>query len=714
MKVPAIAPPRSFDMLRPKRYSDIVLAFGIVAIVALMILPLPLLAIDALVAVNILFGVSLLLLAIYIPTPTAFSSFPGVLLLTTLFRLSLSIAITRRILLDADAGHIIDTFGNLVAGGNLVVGLVVFLIITVVQFIVIAKGAERVAEVAARFTLDAMPGKQLSIDSDLRSGLIDKDEARRRRRLLETESQLHGALDGAMKFVKGDAIAGIVIIIVNILGGLAVGVLQQGLALPAAVQTYSILTIGDGMVAQIPALLSSIAAGLIVTRTVSDEHESDLGAAIARQTSRHPRVLLIGGVLALLLATVPGFPWPVFLLFGALLLAGFAWRSRLQLGPLKRIVPAPEPIAEKPVFSTSGDVDIEFPAPLLLKLHPGLTEAPGRACLQHCADRVVDALREEYGVPVPSVQIRVDELLPDSAYRLSAFGVCIARGRLQPGVLFVPRTEVEVAPAADAAETTSAEPGTGTAVTRLSDSAFFPDLRGHWIERDTANASPVAAGTALEADGVLALHLRGALRRHLGLFLGIQETANLVQRWSRDYPDLVKEMFRVIAPQRLSEVLRRLVDEDLPVRNLRAVFEVITEAAAREKDVVILAEQVRMGLRRHISDRYAGPERRLQALIAHPELEDQLRQSLRQTAATNQLAVDPRLPQQLVAELQAARSALGERFAQAVLLTSMDVRRHLRALLDTEFPGLPVLSFQELLGDVRVVALAQIRGAVPA
>ncbi|MDE0855937.1 MAG: FHIPEP family type III secretion protein, partial [Nevskia sp.] len=314
------------------------LALGVVAIVALMILPLPLLLVDALVACNILFGVSLLLLAIYIPGPTAFSSFPSVLLLTTLFRLSLSIAITRLILLDADAGRIIETFGQLVAGGNLVVGIVVFLIITVVQFIVIAKGAERVAEVAARFTLDAMPGKQLSIDSDLRSGLIDKDEARRRRRRLEVESQLHGALDGAMKFVKGDSIAGIVIIIINILGGLAVGVLQLGLPLSEAVRTYSILTIGDGLVGQIPALLSSIAAGLIVTRTASEDGDQHLGAAIGREITGHPRVILIGGLLALFLALVPGFPWPVFAALGLSLIGAWVWRGRHQFSVIAALL----------------------------------------------------------------------------------------------------------------------------------------------------------------------------------------------------------------------------------------------------------------------------------------------------------------------------------------------------------------------------------------
>jgi type III secretion protein V len=275
------------------RYSDLLLVACVVAIVAMMVLPLPAWLIDLLVAANIASGLLLLLLGIYIASPLEFSVFPSVLLMTTLFRLSLSIATTRMILLQGHAGHIIDTFGKVVAGGNLVVGLVVFLIITVVQFIVIAKGAERVAEVAARFSLDAMPGKQLSIDSDLRSGLIDKDEARRRRRTLELESKLHGSLDGAMKFVKGDAIAGIVIIVINLLGGLAIGVMQQDLDISSAMTKYSILTIGEGMVAQIPALLGAMAAGLIVTRTTDDEHDKHLGDAIRKQVTSKPRVLVV-------------------------------------------------------------------------------------------------------------------------------------------------------------------------------------------------------------------------------------------------------------------------------------------------------------------------------------------------------------------------------------------------------------------------------------
>ena len=353
--------------------SDIALAIGIVAIIALMVLPLPVLILDTLVAVNIVIGLILVLMGVYITSPLQFSVFPSVLLISTLYRLALSVATTRMILLHGDAGHIIDTFGNMVAGGNIVVGLVVFLIITLVQFIVIAKGAERVAEVAARFTLDARLGKQLSIDSDLRSGLIDKDEAKRKRRAIELESKLHGSMDGAMKFVKGDAIAGIVIIIINLLGGLAIGVLQLDMELNAAMAKYSILTVGDGMVAQIPALLGAMSAGLIVTRATDEQTDRHLGDSIQKQLTAIPRVSLVAGALCLLLAVVPGFPSAVFVTLGLILLVSGAllipvWRSRLE----KLTKPTFEVILSnkektKTKDMVSSDNEVTTAVPLLLQ-----------------------------------------------------------------------------------------------------------------------------------------------------------------------------------------------------------------------------------------------------------------------------------------------------------------------------------------------------------
>jgi type III secretion protein V len=633
----------------PGGASDLLLAAGVVAILALMILPVPLVVIDSLVAANVLCGVGLLLLAIYIPGPTAFASFPSVLLLTTLFRLSLSIAITRLILLDADAGHIIETFGQLVVGGNLVVGLVVFLIITVVQFIVIAKGAERVAEVAARFTLDAMPGKQLSIDSDLRSGLVDKDEARRRRRRLEIESQLHGALDGAMKFVRGDSIAGIVIIIINIVGGLAIGVLQRGLPLGQAVQTYSILTIGDGLVAQIPALLSAIAAGLIVTRTAGDDSDRHLGASIARELRGHPRVPLIGGVLAVLLAMVPGFPWPVFLALGFALLGTSAWRHRNEWPPLRALLVRTgltvAPATTEPQ-SAATEARLGPPPTLLVEVAQPLLERESREPLLAAATRAVDRLREEYGAPIPPAALRVSATLGANSYRLTCFGLRI-------------------------------------------------------VEAELPVESPL---TALESA------LTTGLRRHLSQFAGIQETSNLLNTWSRDYPDLVKEMLRAAAPQRVSEVLRRLLDEGIPIRHLRDVFEAITEVSARERDIILVTEHVRVALRRYITQRHMGVDGTISALIAHPELEDTLRQAVRAGGQSPQIAVDPQLLQRVHGEIQSVRNEFGARFASVTLLCSMDIRRHLRRITEGEFFELPVLSFQELSADAPVIPVGQVRG----
>ncbi|HEV2680487.1 MAG TPA: flagellar biosynthesis protein FlhA, partial [Rhodanobacter sp.] len=524
-----------------RSYSDLVLVAGVVAIIGLMILPLPMWVIDALVALNMLIGIGLLLIAIYIPAPVAFSSFPSVLLLTTLFRLSLSIAITRSILLNADAGHIIDTFGNIVVGGNLIVGLVVFLIITVVQFIVVAKGAERVAEVAARFSLDAMPGKQLSIDSDLRSGLLEKDEARRRRRLLEVESQLHGSLDGAMKFVKGDAIAGIVIIVINLLGGLGVGVMMHGMSLGDATHTYSVLTIGDGLVAQIPALLASISAGLIVTRTAGEEEDRNLGAVIARQISNEPRVLMILGGIALCLMLVPGFPVLVFLPIGLALVSLAAWRMRERVGIFRKVFQVPDSQTEL-LPPDVADTDALMPPPaLLLEVQMSALQTLGSAPVRNLFRQVVGGLREEYGVPLPKPALRAGLALPDHGYALYAYGVRIAHGVIKPGSLFLPGRAALPAPHAS------------DKLLTLDPVAGFP---GRWITGE----SPFVVD-ALDAPQMLREHIRIALERHLSLFIGIQETSNLSNGLSRDYPDLVREMLRVVSPQRVAEVLKRLVEE---------------------------------------------------------------------------------------------------------------------------------------------------------
>ena len=631
------------------RFSDLFLVAGIVAIIALMVLPLPAWLIDVLVAVNIAIGLTLLLVSIYIAGPLEFAVFPSVLLITTLFRLSLAIATTRMILLHAHAGHIIDTFGKMVAGGNLVVGLVVFLIITVVQFIVIAKGAERVAEVAARFTLDAMPGKQLSIDSDLRSGLIDKDEARRKRRELELESKLHGSLDGAMKFVKGDAIAGIVIIAINLLGGLAVGVLQQDLDFGSAMTRYSILTIGDGMVSQIPALLAAMSAGLLVTRT-TDEADAHLGDAIRRQLGAKPRVMLVTGALCLMFALVPGFPGAVFVGLGASIgLAGALGTPVLRARLARLVRPAMAsrggaPELEERVLSTA-------PTPLRAAV-PLLLQVPAAALRHEAGPELVQALQD------------VQE-----------------HYQLQLG-LPLPRISVHGQPAAGPA------PGAVAVV-------------GQW--QLLAYEVPIAQGAWTGAPADVTDAVREALRRHAALFFGIQETSAMLARAGGEIPDVVKEVLRALPMQRLSDILRRLVEEEVPIRQLRDVLETLADIGQREKDVHTLTEFARIALKRQISHRHA-PDGRLGALMLAPDLETLLRESIRIAGGVHQLALDPQAAQGIV---QGFVQAIAQHRPDAIV-TPVDLRRHVRKLVEADAFDTPVLSYQELVPTLKLELLAHV------
>lgn len=628
------------------RYTDIALVAGIVAIIALMIVPLPNWAIDILVAVNISGGILLLLLAIYISSPLEFSVFPSVLLISTLFRLALSIATTRMILLHGEAGHIIQTFGDMVAGGNLVVGLVVFLIITVVQFIVIAKGSERVAEVAARFSLDAMPGKQMSIDSDLRSGLIDKDEARRRRRMLENESKLNGSLDGAMKFVKGDAIAGIIIIIINLLGGLTIGVLQQDMTLSDATVKYSILTIGDGMVSQIPALLGAMSAGLLVTRTTDDEHDKHLGDAIGRQLTAKPRVLLMGGGLCVLFSAVPGFPTVVFMALGlAFFAAGFMLTPSLRARWEKLVQPTLSAVMRRsptaPVLMSAEAVQVRPTVPLLLEVPVGRLDAQESHSLLAGLEGVLDYFQLNLGMRLPRIDVhamRPDEDKP-AVWRLLAYEVPIAEGELQ--------------------------------------------------QEDTVPS--------------LVNEVRESLRRHVNLFMGTQEANLLLTRAAIDLPDVVKETLRALPLARVAEILRRLVEEEVAIRNLRDILETLADTAQREKDVYALTELTRIGLKRQISHRYA-PDGHLRAVLLEPALEEMLRNAIRHNSGAQQLALDPLEMSRLMTRFRNVVQV----FKPAAIVTAVDIRRHVRKLIEQDCFDIPVLSYHELLPSLQLEALHRV------
>ncbi|NBU88827.1 MAG: EscV/YscV/HrcV family type III secretion system export apparatus protein [Betaproteobacteria bacterium] len=680
--------------------NDVVLAVMLVAIIFMMILPLPTLVVDALIGLNMTISAVLLMVAMYLPSPLAFSSFPSVLLVTTLFRLGISIATTRLILLQADAGHIIDTFGNFVVGGNLVVGLVVFLILTIVQFVVITKGAERVAEVAARFSLDAMPGKQMSIDGDMRAGTIDMDEAKRRRRIVEKESQLYGAMDGAMKFVKGDAIAGLIIVAVNLLGGLLIGVMQRGMPAGKAMQTYSILSIGDGLISQIPALFISICAGIMVTRVQSDEGEgpSNVGKDIGSQVLTQPKALVIGGCIALGMGLIPGMPTPVFLLLGLPLIGmGLAMRPRPTVDGAAQIINAkpglqPASGAIKPARNDGTD-DFIPTVPLILDVFEGLDKIIDPAVVNEELIKIRRALYFDLGVPFPGIQLRYNDRLSAETYQIVLSEVPVAQGRLRPDWILVMEPEQTLK---------------SLNITYEKDKPFLPGIETLWAPAKMADLLGKAGLNYKIPSQIVSFHLASVLRKYSTEFIGVQETKFLLSAMEQRFPDLVKEAMRVMPTQKIGEVLQRLVSEDISIRNLRTILEALVEWGQKEKDSVLLTEYVRGALKRHISFKYSAGQNMLPAYLLAPKVEESVRSAIRQTSAGSYLAMDPAASKKLVEAIKKSVGTLPAVGQKPVLLASMDIRRYMRRLIEQELHELQVISYQELTPDVNIQPLARI------
>lgn len=680
--------------------NDIVLAVFLVSIIFMMILPLPTWLVDTLIGTNMTLSAMLLMVAMYLPSPLSFSSFPSVLLVTTLFRLGISIATTRLILLQGDAGHIIDTFGNFVVGGNLVVGLVVFLILTIVQFVVITKGAERVAEVAARFSLDAMPGKQMSIDGDMRAGTIDMDEAKHRRRVVEKESQLYGAMDGAMKFVKGDAIASLIIVAVNLLGGMIIGTMQRGMTAGKAVKVYSILTVGDGLIAQIPALFIAICAGMIVTRVqTGDGQPSNVGKDIGAQILAQPKALVIAALVALGMGLIPGMPTAVFVLLGLILGAvGLVlFRATLRVvdkrtGEITE-VPALQAAAAPKQSSTSGDDEFAPTVPLMIDVAVGLKTSFDPATLDAELLKIRRALYFELGVPFPGIQLRFNDALPDETYTIVLSEVPVAQGKLRAGHLLV-REAVSNLEALN--------------IAHESDRNFLPMIPTIWVAADLRPLLEKAGIAFLDPSQLLTYHLAFVLKKYASDFIGIQETKFLLTAMEGRFPDLVKELIRVMPVQKIAEILQRLVSEDISVRNLRAVIEALIEWGQKEKDSVLLTEYVRAGLKRHICHKYSSGENILAAYLLAPNVEDTVRGAIRQTSAGSYLALDPSIGKRLVENIKQAVGDLAAAAQKPVLLTSMDIRRYMRKMIEQDLYELPVLSYQELTQEINIQPLARV------
>lgn len=666
---------RAALLLRPELALIVLMA----VVVGMLIIPLPTFLVDLLIGLNMAVATIIFLGSFYVERILSFSTFPSVLLFTTLMRLALSVSTSRLILLDADAGHIIAAFGDFVVGDNLVVGAVIFAIITLVQFIVITKGSERIGEVVARFSLDGMPGKQMSIDADLRAEAITSEEAQRRRRDVERESQLYGSYDGAMKFVKGDAIAGIVIVFVNLFGGMAVGMLQHGMSFSQAMSTFTLLTIGDGLVAQIPALLICISAGFIVTRVSGDNQ--NLGASILGEMLGSNLVLTIGAVLTLLMGFLPGFPLPVFAGLAAGMVAMLLWRHRRA----KRELDEPAGVDQAGGgVSDAGGAGASARAgqarmasetlPLILLMPPALLASS-------TAGRWEERLRQdaflECGLQLPGLVLRAYEpaqvhevqLL---VHEIPAGSACIladhARVLGRPDEL-------------DALE--------------LGERVPHANGMARWVPLATTEQVRTLGCDVVADYDELSRLLLGAVQRNIGELFGIQETKHLLDGLERRFPELVKETYRHMPVQRVAEVLQRLLREDVSIRNMKMVLETLAQWGQREKDVILLVEHVRGALARYISARFAKAGN-LPSIVLTSTLEDRIRAGIRQSQGASFLNLEPADAAEIIDRIALHVGEVSAHRADVVLMVAPDIRRFVKRFIESRLPTTPVLSFAEI------------------
>ncbi len=702
------------------RYSDIVLAVLIMGIVGMMIIPLPTIMMDILLTLNLTIATVILMITIYIPSAVKFAAFPTVLLITTLFRLALNVSSTRLILLYADAGEVIRSFGNFVVRGNYVVGAVIFLILTLIQFIVISKGSERVAEVAARFTLDALPGKQMSIDADVRAGSLTMEEAKVKRSELQRESQLYGSMDGAMKFVKGDAIAGIIITIINIVGGLIIGATQLGMSIGESAATYSLLTIGDGLISQIPALLMSTAAGMVVTRVASETEGSHLGKDIGTQVLDQPKAIAITSAMLLVLALIPGLPKVPFIILS--IVAGSVAYGLLRTKVKK--------IEEAAVAEAGQMPDVPAPgappgAPPAGPPKPGMKKAPNQpeALVSLVTPISLDVSREltQYVDASLDGGKFMNELIPlvreglyqDLGVRLPGVRVRGYSAALQPDSFVVQINEIPIIVGKVLTDRVlaNASPNDLKIFNIKAIAARNPATGGpaSWIPADRKEIVEKAGYRTWDPPGVMALTLSGVMKQYAHEFLGIQEVQTMLDQMTQAFPALVKEAQKVSAPLLISDVLRNLTKEEISIRDFRNVLQSIARWAAIEKEPVMLTEYVRTELKEQISYKFSGGKKTIYVHMLDPELEDIIRNSIHSSAAGSYLTLDPNIRSDLNGILYREFKDSLLAAQRPIVLTTLDVRPWFRKLVETDYPRLAVLSYAELTNDTRIQPVGQIR-----
>ncbi len=661
-----------------RRLSQLAMPLGVVGIVLLLVVPLPSVLLDFLIALNIVSALVILMTAMYVRRPLDFSIFPSLLLVFTLFRLGLNVASTRLILRDGDAGKVIHAFGDFVVGGSLVIGLVIFLILVVIQFIVITNGAGRVAEVGARFTLEAMPGKQMAIDADLNAGLIDEDTARTRRADVTAEADFYGAMDGGAKFVKGDAIAGIIITVINLVGGFVIGMVQKGMDPADALHTYSLLTIGDGLVTQIPALLMAVATGLIVTRATT---QGDLGSDAAEQLLRHGQALRIAGVGAIAIALIPGLPKMPFVLLGAglLLLA--------QRAPGDDEAPAAAlaalPVGGAPTPETPEQLMQQMRVdPLEIVLAPDLVDLVDAASGGDLLDRVRSLRRKvalELGIVIPPVRTRDSLDLPLSTYAVRISGVDVGSGLAPAGQVLALGDHLDALPG-----TATTEPVFG--------------LAGKWVPAELRHQAEMTGATVVDRASVLITHLSEIVRANASRLLSREDVRTLTDSLKSTDPAVVEELVpALLTLGEVQRVLAALLDEGVPVRDLGRIYEGLALAAKGGADPTTLVEAARAALGPAIAAHHASAGV-LRVLTLDPLLEHQLVESLRLTDSGAQLSIDPARVERLVDEVAQRLRVAEELGATPVLVCAPALRSPVRRLVAMAVPRVTVLSYSEVSG----------------
>jgi len=686
-----MAAPSSVPLARLLKYSDVLVAVAVLNVVVMMIIPLPTLLLDLFLALNITLAIIILMVAIYTVEPLQFSVFPSLLLITTLFRLSLNVSATRLILLEGYAGEVIMAFGNFVVGGNAVVGFIVFVILVIIQFIVITRGAERVAEVAARFTLDAMPGKQMSIDADLNAGLITESEARERRKNIQREADFYGAMDGASKFVKGDAIAAIIIILINIIGGFIIGVIQHNMTILQALQTYTLLTVGEGLVNQIPALLISTATGIVVTRAAS---ESDLGHDLTGQLLLHERVFFIAAGVLCLLSFVPGLPTIPFFVLACLAGAvGYSLHATAK-SQATTAISQQERQEEEEIRKPENVIGLLHVDPMELEIGYSLIPLVDNSQGGDLLDRIVMIRRQcalELGLIVPTIRIRDNIQLKPNAYIIKLRGVEIAKGELL----------LDHYLAMDAG---LAQEGI-TGIETVEPAFGLPAL---WIHESLREEAELAGYTVVDPVSVLATHLTETIKRYAADILSRQDVQTLVDNVKKNNAAVVDELVpNLLSYGDIQKVLANLLRERVSIRNMSTILEALADYAPLTKDTEMLTEYVRHRLARQISHQYTQ-NNVLTCVTVDPALENKITAAVQKTELGSYVALAPNIIQAILNNINNQLVKLVEQGYQPVVLVSPNVRPYLRKLTERTMPHVAILSYAEIEPTVEIKAVGMV------